>query len=322
MPVHRKNRSQSDRPARHAALPVVPAAALPARSGPETVDPGWLLRMALAVLALAVACAYITVCVAFWKTQWQLVLHPSRTIDQTPAALSLRFEDVRFSPGSDGQPQLKGWWIPADSAGAPTALLLHGGDGAMDHDLRLAGVLHNARLAVLLFDYRGFGASTGPHPTQFLMEQDAEAALAFLHEGRREPLNAILPVGAGMGASLAVRLAAAHRELPAVILSSPSGDFEQEAKLATRSHMVPFSLLFHERFPLAEPLHRLTTPKLILSESKGKPSVIAQRAADPKMTVEGLGSGGTALEASVRRFLDSYLPLAPDDLRPPATPQR
>lgn len=284
--------------------------------GPEIVDPRWLLRAALAVVALAATCGFITVCIAFYKTQWQIVLHPSRVLARTPAALSLPFEEVRFSPGADGQPQLQGWWIPSENPQDPAAILLHGGDGNMADALSLAASLHRAQLNVLVFDYRGFGQSAGDHPVQSTMQQDASAALSYVHEGRHIPLDAILPVGEGLGASLAVHLASAHSELPALILSSPRGDMAEEAKLATRSHLVPFALLFHERFPLADALHTLATPKLILSQSHGSPSELAMRAADPKMTVEGLEGDSAALQTSLRRFLGVYVARPPRELFP------
>ena len=293
---------------------------------PETVDPRWLLWAALAVVLLAAVCAYITLCTLFWKTQWQLVLHPSRTLQHTPADAHLPFQEVHFSPGPDGQPQLVGWWIPADGLDdranptEPTALLLHGGEGSMADSLPLAEALHTVHLNVLLFDYRGFGPSTGAHPAQFTMQQDAEAALDFLQTSRHLAPSTLIPVGEGLGASLAVRLAAEHHDLPAVILRSPRGDFEEEAQAASRSRLVPFKLLFHENFPLADPLHQLATPKLILSENHGQPSVIAQRAADPKMTVEGLSSDPAALTTSLQRFLDTYVQRPPQELQTAPTP--
>ena len=306
IPPAKSQRAPSGRPTSLAPQPPVH----------ETVDPRWLLQAALAVVLLAIACAYVTLCAAFWKTQWQLVLHPSRTLEHTPANASLPSEEVHFSPGADGQPQLDGWWIPADIPSAPVALLLHGSEGNMANDLALASALHNTRLHVLLFDYRGFGRSTGDHPSQLTMEQDTDAALAFLRDARHLPLSSVIPVGEGLGASLAVRLASTHPELPAIILSSPRGDFAEEAQQATRSHIVPFTLLFHEHFPLADPLHQLATPKLILSDGRGATSVLAQRAADPKMTVEGLGGNKAALESSLRRFLDIYVQQPPQELRP------
>lgn len=291
-------------------------------AAPEVVDPRWILRALLAVLALAAVCAYITVCLVFYRTQWQLVLHPSRTVARTPAALGLRFEAVRFGADASGEPQLSGWWIPAGEptqpapATEPTALLLHGGSGTMADALSFAHRLHAAQLNVLLFDYRGFGSSAGAHPEEQTMVKDAHAAVDYLAGTRHIPRTGILPAGEGLGASLAIRLAAADPSFPAVLLESAKGDFAEEARRVTRSQVVPFSLIFHENFAFADPLHTLRTPKLLLSPTAGAPPVEVQRAGDPKMSVEVSPGHEDAVEDSLRRFLDLYVTRPPAQLAP------
>lgn len=282
----------------------------------ETVDPIWLLGAGLGLIGFAVLCAYLTVCIVFARTQWQLVLQPSRSLYRTPAALRLPFEEVRFGPGPDGQPQLDGWWIPAEDRRAPLALLLHGGAGNMADAVPLAQLLHNTGLQVFLFDYRGFGRSSGAHPAQASMQSDVEDALAYLKASHGGTGSAILPVGEGIGASLAVHLAASHPDLPAVILYSPDGDLGARAAQAPRSHLVPFSLLFHEAFPLTAPLASLRTPKLILSPGRDARTGSARGAADPKMTIELPAGDESAFGSGLRRFLDNYVPRPPQQLTP------
>ena len=124
----------------------------------------------------------------------------------------------------------------------------------------------------------------------------------------------MIPYGTGAGASLAVKLCADHPQISAVIVQSPRGDFLAQAKQDARARLVPVNLLFHENFPLADPLHALATPKLLISytTTDEPPPAIFRRAADPKMTVElpPTSADGEAIS----RFLGSYVP------RPPATP--
>ncbi len=281
----------------------------PAPAPPETVDPVWILKAAGAVVALGLVCAYVTLCVFFYTGQWQFVLHPSRAVTRTPAALQMTFTPVRFGDDHSGQPQLSGWWLPSDSPDDPTALMLHNQTGSMGEALPLAKALHDARLNVLLFDYRGYGQSGGNHPSQATMRQDAEQALAFLMQTRAIPASRIIAFGDGLAASLATRLCAEHPELPALILTNADGDTATRVAADQRSRIVPLGLLFHERFPLAEPLHALRTPKLLISYTGGGPPLEAERAADPKMTAELAPSAGPAAVTPVlRRFLDSYVP--------------
>lgn len=285
--------------------PIPPA---PPASTPETVDPVWLLKAGAAVVAVGLLCAYVALCVLFYNEQWQLVLHPSRTVAETPAAVGLAFQPVRFGDDAAGQPQLAGWWIPSDLPTDPTVLVLHGQDGSMTDALKAAQSLHKARLNALLFDYRGYGQSAGRHPTEQEMRADAQTALHFLIENRRISQSSVLVYGSHLGASLAVRLCEENAQIPGIILESADGDTETRVLADVRSHIMPVRLLFHERFPLADPLARLRTPKLLISYTQGNAPVDVQRAADPKMTAElPPNAPPEAITAEIRRFLDTYV---------------
>ena len=269
------------------------------------------------MVALGLFCAYLSVCALFYFQQWQLVLHPSHTILQTPASQGLRFEPVRFGDNSAGQPELTAWWIPSDLPSDPTVLMLHGQDGTMSNALPAARALHDARLNVLLFDYRGFGQSGGDHPTAQKMDADAVSAFAYLTETRGISAQALLVYGSELGASLAVGLCKRHPELPALILQSADGDTESRVLREERSRIVPLRLFFHERFPLADPLRTLATPKLLISYTNGHAPVDAERAANPKLTVElPPNAGPEVLSQAIRRFLDTYVAHPPGVLAP------
>ena len=284
---------------------------------PETVDPRWLLKAIGAVVAVGLLCAYASVCALFYFQQWQLVLHPSHAVPQTPASQGLQFQPVRFGDDAAGQPQLAGWWIPGDLPTDPTVLMLHGQDGSMSDALREAKALHDARLNVLLFDYRGYGVSGGEHPTAQRMASDASSALRYLLDTRGVPVNSVIVYGLHLGASLAVELCRQHPELPALILQAADGDTETRVLRDERSRIVPLRLFFHETFPLADPLHTLKTPKLLISFTGGEAPVDAQRAGDPKLTAELPSAADTAaITGVVRRFLDTYVARPPAALKP------
>ncbi len=307
-----KNKPKSKPKTRPNSPSPLPAAPQP----PETVDPGWLLKALAFVFALGLFCAYVMVCALFYNQQWQFVLNPSRIVKSSPSASGLAFEPVRFGVDAGGQPQLSGWWMPlASGAGplaGPTALVLHGGAGTISEVLPAARELHAAGLNVLLFDYRGFGASDGAHPSASGMRHDAVEALDYLTTTRGIPFRSVVLYGEGLGASVAVALCGEHPDLPAVILQSADGDTQSRVARDPRARIVPVSLLFHEQFPLADPLRTLGTPKLFLSFTGGNAPLDAARAADPKTTVElPLGTSEPEVTAAIRRFLDTYLRSAP-----------
>lgn len=273
----------------------------PVKPVPETIDPKWLLKAVAAVLALGLCCAYLAVSGLFWYGQWQLVLHPARMPEKQPADEHLQATAVQFGEG------LKGWWIAADSANAPVALMLPSGDGNAGDSLTRARSLHDAGLAVLLFDYRGYGGSSGRHPAQKTMRVDSEDALSYVSahaQGSR-----ILAYGTGAGASLATRLCAEHPEIEALVLENADGDFRERARRDARASIAPFSMLFHEDFPLADPLSQLKTPKLIVSSTTHGAPEVAHRAADPKFVAEiPETANDRAFRDTLKRFLDMYVP--------------
>ena len=269
----------------------------------EVVDPRWLLKAFAITLLVAFLCSYATLCWLFYQGQWQFALQPSRTVAQTPASLGLQFQPVHFAVDATGTPQLTGWFIPSDSPNVLTALVLHAGDGNISTALHTAQLLHTARLSVFLFDYRGFGASAGDHPTEALMQADADSALTYLTSTRGIAPSRIVLFGQGIGAALATRLAAEDRDLPALILDSPIGDIDASVARDSRARFVPTSLFLHEHFPLAAPLSTLATPKLIITYGTGA----APRAADPKVTVELPTHNDATYVQTLTRFLDLYI---------------
>ena len=298
-----------------------PYARQPAAGPPEVVEPGWILKALGAVILVGFACAYLTLCIFFYKGQWQFVLHPSRVVAQTPAAQHVAFEAVRFADDRSGQPQLTGWWIPSESPADPTVLVLHGETGSMSDALPFARALHDARLNVFLFDYRGYGDSLGRHPTETQMRDDAASARQYLVAARHVSPSTLLIAGLRLGASLAVHLCAEHPETPGLLLLDADGDTVSRVEADQRSRILPVGLLFHERFSLADPLHRLRTPKLLVSFTRGEAPEINQRAADPKLLAElAPGTGASDLVPVIRRFLGLYVSRPVPTLQPSPRP--
>ncbi|MDE1161876.1 MAG: hypothetical protein PW792_08005 [Acidobacteriaceae bacterium] len=288
----------------------------PTNNVPETVDPMWLLTAAAVVVIVAMVCGYAAMCGLYYRGQWQIVLHPLHTERHQPDEYGLQPEAVRFGSDSTGQPQLHGWWFASDARNAPAVLMLPSGDGSAGDLLARAKLFHDLRLNVLLFDYRGAGESLGNHPSQHTMRQDAAAALAFL-DSRGVSEAQTLVYAKGVGASLAVELCQQHATLPALILEAVDGDFATRARLDPRSRIVPFRALFHEDFPLATPLHKLQTPKLLIASTEGAPPAVYQQASAPKMQLE-LPSNAPEqdLQTGIHRFLGMYVALPPATLQP------
>lgn len=297
----------------------------PVNTPVEIVDPAWLVKALALTLSVAFVCAWLTACLLFYQGEWQLVLHPSPSVDRTPATAGLAFTPVHFADFNTGTPHLTGWWVPAQAptqsptlashSSALTILYLHGGSGSLSDTLPAITLLHTTGLNVFAIDYRGFGSSDASiHPDADRMAEDASAALDYLIATQHVPATSIVPMGNGLGASLAVQLAHNHRELPAVLLDNPDPDPTATATAARPSRFIPVRLLFGSRFAIADPLASLTTPKLLIaggSSTSSPPTAsladLFHRAPDPKYTVTLPPTGSdAALQDALHRFLDQY----------------
>ncbi len=288
----------------------------PGSGSPVRVAPSFLIKaLGLTILA-AILCAYLALCLLVWLGGWQRMLHPSAAVAATPAAAGIPFEPIRFDTAATGSPRLTGWWIPSDSATAPTILYLHDGDGSLSAALPGLALLHRAGVNIFALDYRGYGQSQGPHPTQKRMQEDTAAALDYLTYSRHIPVGKIVPYGVGLGGVLAARLAAEHPELPALIVDQPRPDAYRNAVDVEQSRFLPMRLLIGEHFDIAAALTGPHQPRLLLVNSplafdprRAKTNQDLFRASpDPKTTVTfDRTPAEDEYRASLHRFLDEVV---------------
>jgi hypothetical protein len=275
----------------------------------EAVDPAWLLKAIASTILAALFCGYLSICLLFYQGQWQLVLHPTRTTTSPRSIVGVPYDLIRFGPDESAIPQLTGWWIPSAPNGryaSTTLLFLPGSDGSLADDIPTLATLHNLGINVFALDYRGYGQSAPTRPNQQNMIHDADSAWRYLTISRHTPAQHIVLYGTGVGASLATHLAVTQPASPALILDAPEADFLDTALRDHRSELVPVHLLFHERFPLAEPLSTLRTPKLLVSRA-ASPDKAFLTAADPKLMVELAAPSEPFYQQILTRFFEKYL---------------
>jgi pimeloyl-ACP methyl ester carboxylesterase len=271
------------------------------------VEGRWLLKAFAVVVAAALLCTYATLCLLFYRGQWQLVLHPVRTTGPAPEGL------VRFSSEATGQPQLAGEWLPAISSNRYnqlTILFLPGGDSTSAAFSATQTALREIGLNVFTFDYRGYGRSANGHPSEKRMQQDSREAWIYLTSTRHIPANRIIPYGVGVGASLAAGLATEQGEVPAIILDSPYTDLRHVIGRDSRFRFLPFSLLFHEDFPLHDMLSKLQRPKLLLFREGIEEPEAFRAAAAPKSVLTLKASLGAPFSDGVAQFLNEVVPVS------------
>lgn len=163
----------------------------------------------LITLLSALLLLYVTLAVAACSLQSRLIYHPELGRDETatPAVSHIPFDDVRIAT-ADGE-TLHGWFVPVPDA-VGTAVLFHGNAGTIAHRIGWLPMFRNLRLSSLLFDYRGYGASSG-RPTESGTYADADAVWNYLTATRGVPAQRIVLIGESLGGAIAAHLAIRRR---------------------------------------------------------------------------------------------------------------
>jgi uncharacterized protein len=278
-----------------------------------TRSPG--VRVVRALVA-TIASLYLLVAAAIWFAQTRILYHPRKTLDATPADLGLKFEAVRLPLNGD---QLAGWWVPSKLPHAPTLLYLHGNAGNVSANVDQVRRLAGTGLSIFIFDYRGYGESTGGPPRKRLISEDAERAWTYLVRERRIQPSEVVIYGHSLGGAVGIDLASRHPDAGALITE---GAFPSIIDVAdgTVFGWLPLRLIVTERFDAGLRIGTVRVPKLILHGEADTmiPVRLARRlydaAAEPKQLAVIAGGdhedsaevNAAAYFAAVNSFLRTY----------------
>lgn len=168
--------------------------------------------------------------------------------------------EVRF-PAADGL-ELNGWLLAPEKGQEWGAVVVFNGNaGHRGYRAPLAERLAAEGLAVLLFDYRGYGENEGS-PSEQGLYRDAEGAFAFLTEVRGYREASLAYFGESLGTGVALALAERHPP-GALVLRSP---FTSLADVGRRHFpLVPVGLLLRDRYPSLERVRRIRAPLLVVA---------------------------------------------------------
>lgn len=157
--------------------------------------------------------AVVGLCLLLVMFRWfehRQVYHPTRELEADGRELGRAFEEAEFRT-ADGV-RLHGWFFPASGRAEfanRAVLVCHGNGGNISHRLELVAALLETGVAVLVFDYRGYGRSEG-RPGEEGTYLDAQAAHAWLRE-RGFAGERILALGESLGGGVASELALRER---------------------------------------------------------------------------------------------------------------
>ncbi len=163
--------------------------------------------------------AYVGIALLVYFRQSKFVYIPDRHVELTPAAVGLAFEEV-FLPVGDGD-RIMAWYVPAaaDNRGDMALVFCHGNAGDMGDRLMSIETIHKMGLDVLIFDYRGYGRSTGK-PTENATYEDIRAVWDYLVDKRGMAPERIVLFGRSLGGAVACWLATQVKPAGLVLESS------------------------------------------------------------------------------------------------------
>jgi len=233
---------------------------------------------------------------------------PMKEIFNTPEIISLPFEEV-FLVTADGK-NLHGWFVPGDKA-RYTVLFLHGNGGNISHRLEKIALLHNLNLNVFIFDYRGYGKSTGS-PSEAGLYKDADSAYEYLVKKKNIPQDNIILYGESLGGAVAIDLAL-RKNIKALITEDAFSSVRDMARV-----VYPFipSFIISNKFDSVSKIKNVPSRKLIIHSIDDEivPFRLGEKlyneAAHPKEFLKLRGAHNTAFLDSEKAFaegIESFL---------------
>jgi fermentation-respiration switch protein FrsA (DUF1100 family) len=257
---------------------------------------------------------YAGIVVVFWFIERRLAFLPTSAQEEWLKPEDVRAEDVSFRSG-DGE-GIYGRWIPPESPRRGAVLVANGNGGNLTHRGKLAADLRRALGAgVLLFDYPGYGKSTGK-PSERGCYAAGDAAYKWLTDDRKIAPDRIVLFGESLGGGTAVELATRHEHRALVLVFTFT-----TLPAAAKYHFpfLPTHTFMRTRFDNLSKIGRCSRPVFLVHGTADRVVPFAHSehlyaaANEPKLflRLDGQGHDGRIVElyaADLARFLDRHAP--------------
>jgi len=271
-----------------------------------------LPRMLQSIVFILVS-AWVLLAILLYVFQARFVYYPFKSVDFTPAAIGLDYEDVALDINE--KISIHGWFIPYEKPRA-TLLFFHGNGGNISHRLESIRIFHDLGLSVFIIDYEGYGKSDGS-PSEKATNRDAMAAWQYLVNDRSIPKDRIVLFGRSLGGAVAVWLAT-QEQVAAMILEST---FTSVVDMGKHYYpYLPVNLLTRYRYLSGKRIADINCPLLVIHSPEDEiiPYHLGKKlfelAREPKTFLdirgghnEGFLLSGNDYTAGLDRFLERYL---------------
>lgn len=152
-----------------------------------------------------------------------------------------------------------GWFVDA-GATAPVILWCHGNAGNVSHRLENMRLLYQRGISIFIFDYRGYGQSTGA-PSEVGFYQDALASYDYLIHQRRISPERLIIFGRSLGSSVAGEVAV-QRDSAGLLLE---GAFPSIQAMSDHHYFgLPARWVMDVEFNLEKKIRTLNVPVFVI----------------------------------------------------------
>ena len=205
-----------------------------------------------------------------WTQQRTLIYFPFGHVPD-PSAMGLKGATPVTFLTADGL-TLNGWFITQTPAPRSTIIVFNGNAGNRAMRVPLANALASQGLAVLLFDYRGYGGNPGS-PTEAGLKEDARAALKHVLGRNDVDPKRLVYFGESLGSAVATELALEHPPA-ALILRSPFTSLVDIGRF--HYTYLPVAWLLRDRFDTRERIGRIHVPLLVIAGDRDRIVPVSQ----------------------------------------------
>lgn len=283
------------------------------------------LKRIVVIVAASLALVYVAAGAFVYFYQSHMIFVPQARVEKIPGDFGAHYETLTIPARTSDDPvaKLAAWWVEGEPKTAhpehvKALLYLHGNYGNVGDNEAHAARLSRYGVDVLLPDYRGFGESSGPFPSEKRVYEDAETAWQWLLREKHYSPAEIVIYGHSLGGAIAIELASQHPDAGGLIVESSFTSVVEMAQLNSKFRIWPMNLLVSQRFDSIDRVGSLGMPVLFIHGGADHvvPLFMAQRMYDrvpgPKaLVVIPSGGhdncavvGGEQYVAAVRGFLE------------------
>lgn len=199
----------------------------------------------------------LAVIIFYQQLENSIIFYPDKALDDRPSNWDLCYKDIQFLT-PDGQ-KLHGWFFPV-SGKSPVLLFCHGNAGNISHRIENIKFLVKRDISVFIFDYRGYGQSSG-RPSEKGIYIDGIAAYDYLTEIEKISPDRIVIFGRSIGGAVAIEVAL-QRKVRCLIIESTFTSTKDMAK--TIFPFFIFSPFLPHHYNNILKIVGVTIPKLII----------------------------------------------------------